>query len=318
MDLQNVKIDWNRILSGQIENLESMFSAGNQEREYIRKGYAPIIDMLNENKTPSRVIINKGTVCAYAFYVLSSKDRNTLYATVGFLHDEEENATRSGPLLKWLSGEAEKNSMRLLLNGIFNEPGNFKEEALKNGFSVLERIRMELDMERHVPGKPPAIDGKLQPRNIGRSDIKRLSNLIYDVFSNGDERIMLPESREGMPEFIEPIENGQFGSIIKEASFSLSENGEEVGAAIFTDGSSEPQNIPLLLFFLIRSEYRGKGYSRAMLSMGLERLWAMGRKKAQLWVNINNDAKKLYTQMGLVETGDRSSIYYLQPGRQGN
>ncbi|MHB8361609.1 MAG: hypothetical protein ACYDDC_07405, partial [Thermoplasmataceae archaeon] len=77
MELNNTRIDWVKILEEQKEHHMKLYpDAG------IEASYYDLIDLLNENRIPSRVIIKDGNVCAYTFYIDSSGESDRIYATM--------------------------------------------------------------------------------------------------------------------------------------------------------------------------------------------------------------------------------------------
>ncbi|MCL4323731.1 MAG: hypothetical protein M1498_04730, partial [Candidatus Thermoplasmatota archaeon] len=60
--VSNVKLDWNIILSSQKKMLKEKIKDLS-----VDNIYAPIIEMLNNNKIPSRVIMSNGAIGPYGY-----------------------------------------------------------------------------------------------------------------------------------------------------------------------------------------------------------------------------------------------------------
>ena len=307
MNIQNVKLDWDSILERQINWLEKLYDS-----DQIRPSYEAIIPLLTENKIPSRVIISGGKVVAYAFYITDNDGNDRLYATMGFhntLLDEQKIAS----LLDWLKTESKRQNKTVIMNGIFNEPENFKEIASKNGFNSINRVRMELSLDKIMLNEGKE-DTRFTFTTIDKGNLTEACDLIFDAFRSLPERILLPVGDNKTSMLAHSLMNSTYGKLIEEISYLASENDNSVGGVIFTDGSTELKRIPLLLFIFVLDEYRGQGISEAIMERALLKIKKLGFEGVQLWVDKNNFAYKMYRKFGFQEyENEKTPIYYFNP-----
>lgn len=304
--MHNIKLDWASILENHIEWLEKLYDS-----DQIRSSYEAIIPLLIENKIPSRVIVTGGKVIAYAFYIKGNED-DRIYSTMGFQSTTLDEGKISY-LLDWLIDESKKENKTTIMNGIFNEPHNFRELITKKDFNVINRIRMELELADEVMLHYDKND-KIEFKNIQSSDMEDACDLIYDCFKGLPERILLPTGDNKLKLLSKSLMDGTYGKIIGEISYLVSENNNAVGGVIFTDGSTELKKIPLLLFIFIISDYRGKGLSEEILARALTDLKKLGIKEIQLWVDRNNFAYNIYKKLGFKENeNEKTPIYFFTP-----
>ena len=304
--MHNIKLDWAYILENHIEWLEKLYNS-----DEIRSSYEAIIPLLIENKIPSRVIVTGGKVIAYAFYIKGNED-DRIYSTMGFKSTALDDSKISS-LLEWLTEESRRENKTIIMNGIFNEPHNFRELIAKRDFNVINRTRLELELTDKVMsdyGK----NGKIEFKNIQSSDLEDACDLIYDSFKGLPERILLPTGDNKLKLLSKSLKDGTYGKILGEISYLVSENNNTIGGVIFTDGSTEIKKIPLLLFIFITSDYRGKGLSGEILARALTDLKKSGIKEIQLWVDRNNFAYRIYKKLGFKEyENEKTPIYFFTP-----
>lgn len=308
MDLTNKKLDWQSILKDHIEWQQKLYP-----QENISESYDELIPLLMENKIPSRVIFSNGKASAYAFFILPTNGDDRMYSTLGFETGEigDEKITN---LLKWLSNEADRLHKTLVMNGIFNEPNNFRDILKENGFNIMDRIRMELIIEESsLPDSEIDLDG-YEITEISNNNISDLSGTLFDSFRGIPERILLPSREDAMKPFMNEISRGIYGRIITDSSYKITKNGDDVGGIIFTDGKTEKERMPLLLFLFILEEFRGLKLSRSIIANSLKSLKTHGYDSCQLWVDRNNFAYRIYKAIGFVEKeSEKSPIYYKVP-----
>ncbi|MHB1493040.1 MAG: GNAT family N-acetyltransferase [Thermoplasmataceae archaeon] len=308
MDLTNKKLDWQSILKEQIEWQQKLYPQGN-----ISESYDELIPLLTENKVPSRVIFSNGKALAYAFFILPTNGDDRMYSTMGFSNREIEDEKIIN-LLKWLYNESDRLHKTLVMNGIFNEPNNFRDLLKENGFNIMDRVRMELIIkESSLPDSEIDLSG-YELTEISSNNISDLSGTLFDSFRGIPERILLPSREDAMKPFLNEISNGVYGGILRDSSYRITMNGDDVGGIIFTDGGTETEKMPLLLFLFILEEFRGMKLSRSIIANSLRTLNAHGYKSCQLWVDRNNFAYRIYKAIGFVEKeNEKFPIYYKVP-----
>ena len=79
--VNNVKLDWNLILSSQKKVFRDKFKDLNADEVY-----APVIDMLNKNRIPSRVILSNGRICAYGYVMPPQGIDDRLICSMGLFY----------------------------------------------------------------------------------------------------------------------------------------------------------------------------------------------------------------------------------------
>ncbi|EQD78087.1 acetyltransferase [mine drainage metagenome] len=188
MKLNNTRIDWAKILEEQKEHHMKLYPDAGMEASYHN-----LIDLLNENRIPSRVIIKDGNVIAYTFYIDSSGESDRIYAIIGF-KEEGKVDERVHILSKWLKDEAQRNNKILILNGIFNEPENFDSILEEDGIRKLERIRMEAIIENCTFEDAIMNAAHYNYNQINQLKIEELSEIIFDSFKGEADRILIPSN----------------------------------------------------------------------------------------------------------------------------
>ena len=306
--MRNMKLDWNSILDGQIQWLENLY-----KNDEIRSSYNTIIPLLTDNKIPSRIIISGGKVLAYSYYIKGNEEDDRLYSTMGFQSKTiDDNKITS--LLDWLISASKKENKIIIMNGVFNEPDNFKELISKKDFNVINRIRMELDLSNQVVDDYKE-NTKFKLTKIHKENLQEVCELLYDSFRSLPERFLLPAGNNKANLLAKGLLEGTFGKFLDEISYLASDaNDDIIGGMVFTDGSTEFKHIPLLLFIFILSDFRGQGLSEEIICGVLNKIKKSGIREIQLWVDKNNFAYNIYKKLGFKQCeNEKTPIYCFNP-----
>ncbi len=307
MELNNVKLDWAQILEGEIKHMESLYP-----ELPVRVSYKSIIEELNKNAIPSRVILNGINVAAYSFIKESSELNDRLYGSIGFTDIAFATDERISNLLSWLVSISQNRKKRLMLNKIFND-GELSEAVLtRMGFKKFERNRMQLyldDSFRRIHGN---FDEQFIPVPVGRLDMVGYADSEFKSYAGtADEILFNSKDWNQRIEFVKSLFKGKFGEIIADSSIILSFHGQIVGSVITTHQQTFTDvKTALLLDLFVTPEFKGKGLGKMLLVNSLISLRSMGYDQCILWVSETNPARSLYEKIGFRSVSDMKEIFY--------
>ena len=308
--VNNVKLDWNLILLSQKRLFQDKFRDMNADEVY-----APVIDMLNNNRIPSRVIVSNGRICSYGYVMPPQGIDDRLICSMGFVNKDESYIKKGIDILSWFSEMASKESKLLIIDGIFNGE-EFFSELEKLNFTRAYRVKLIGNLDTIMERMKKSYES-LRERN------ENFIELQNDEISMKELGIAQSEAYNGTPdEFLliqkdghnitpEIINSGYYGKILFTPSRIL-HNGEIIGSVQVSDGSFEffRINTPLLVDLFISKKYQGKGYGSYLLYQSCKKLKNLGYSNIQLWVNRDSTSYKFYKDSGFQDEGEDDLMYY--------
>ncbi|MCL5888936.1 MAG: GNAT family N-acetyltransferase [Candidatus Thermoplasmatota archaeon] len=308
--VSNVKLDWNIILSSQKKMLKEKIKDLS-----VDNIYAPIIEMLNNNKIPSRVIMSNGAIGPYGYIMSPQGIDDRLICSMGFMNKDDSYKAKGSDVVEWFLSIASKTSKLLILDGIFNGEGFF-DELPKFHFNKAYRVKMignlDLVIKKLAKESQKFIDShhdfiELQNDEISSRDIAAEQSGSYK--GTPDEFLLI--SKNGMNITPDVINSGYYGKILTTPSRIIN-NGEIIGSIQVSDGSYEllRNETPLLVDLFVAKNYQGKGYGRYLIYQASKSLRNLGYSDIQLWVNRNSNSYDFYRKMGFEEEGEDDLMYY--------
>lgn len=310
MDMDNMKINWAPVLESQIAYLEEKFPD-----RHIREMFQGVIEDLNENKVKSRLIVSGEKPAGYAYYRIPENMSDRILGNVGFVDVEAANSERAENLLGWLIAEAKSMGRFVMINEIFN--GN-RETAVvleKIGFSCIEREMMHMPLG-NVPGETPSVDHGYSLESLDRLNIQEYSGKEKEAYVGSSDEVLFPTSAAEQEEFTRGIFEGSYGKVLPGVSRIAQKEGSLIGGCIVTIGPNGEvsQGYPLILDIFVSREHRGKGIAKSLIIEAARRASAAGYGNLYLWVNMKNEARKLYESIGFRTSGyQKEVIFYLKP-----
>ena len=298
MKIENVKLDWNKILEPYVKYLATRFP-----EDIVRQRLAPVVDSLNANRMKSMAILSDGKPAGYAFFMEPGIFSDRLYASVGFVSPELYLESRLGTIMEWLIGATAESGKKLLLNEVFNAPASHLEFLQSRGFRVITRLSMTADIDSHDPDEiqlPPGFSTD----EITAIDLETFSDLEFAAYIGTPDEPFFSSVREDRIAFTKGVlidEN--YGRVIFRASFVLKSPDGPCGAVLVTSGvpgTGNPAQCLLANIFLL-PEFRGRGLSRYMMSRAIKLSAKEGFTSMSLMVNKDNHAKSMYRKFRFVE-----------------
>ncbi|MCL4453690.1 N-acetyltransferase [Ferroplasma sp.] len=301
MKLDNYRLNWDVILKKEIDFLSKKYPDID-----IRGSYTSIINLLNENKIKSRIILNKNEFIGYAYVMDSSDKSDRLYADIGFISPKKITEARLKELFDWLTGIARESKKKLMLNQIFN--GNeISDKYLETlGFKTIIRKRMVLDLNEYSYRK-----------TVENYDISGIEGLNMDLYSDAEyeafkytsDKYLFSDKREDRIQTVKNLFNGEYGEIIPEVSFILKNKGRISGGVV---SSRLGFDRAFIVSIFVKRAYRKKGIGKYLLFTALNRFKALSFHYVFLWVNAENFARDFYERYGFVyDDYPDEMIYYL-------
>lgn len=306
MDMDNIKINWAPVLESQIASIESRFPD-----RHIREMFQEIIDDLNENRVKSRLIVSGNKPAGYAYYRIPEKMSDRVLGNVGFVDADSASSERAENLLQWLITEATSLGRFVMINDIFN--GNSQTSAVmdKLGFNRVEREMMYLPL-----GNMPA-SGSTLPEGYTLETMDKLNIQEYiteerKAYSGSSDEILFPSSDEEQEEFTRGMFEGSYGRVLPEISRIAMKDGRLVGSCVVSLGPNGEVTggYPLILDIFTSAEHRGKGIAKVLILEAARRSSAAGYGNLYLWVNMKNEARKVYESIGFRSSGYEKEIFF--------
>lgn len=308
MDFNNVKLNWDEILTPYIRFLEDRLPG-----EGVRERFTGIIQDLNSNRIKSRAIISSARAIAYAFFINPRFNSDRLYSNIGFLSQDHFTMERFSNLLAWLSEEAGKQHRFLAVDAPFNVPEEMAQKAFVSmGMSRVERISMSMPVA-NLTGDQPELPQDFEIRPIRSLNEIQYSDVEYESYQDSAEHVLFSSSIEDRHSFTSAVFNEEmFGSIIEDASFVLRNGDRVAGAVLYTDlASSGARNNALLASIFVTRKYRGSGLGEFLLRKSLIQLRNIGYGTVVLYTNqANSSAIALYRKFGFVERDLPHEVFY--------
>jgi GNAT superfamily N-acetyltransferase len=301
MKLDNYRLNWDVILKKEIDFLSKKYPDID-----IRGSYTSIINLLNENKIKSRIILNKNEFIGYAYVMDSSDKSDRLYADIGFISQKKITEARLKELFDWLIGIAKESRKKLMLNQIFN--GNeISDKYLETlGFKTIIRKRMVLDLNEYSYRKTVE---NYDISGIDGLNMDLYSDAEYEAFKYTSDKYLFSDKREDRIQTVKNLFNGEYGEIIPEVSFILKNKGRISGAVV---SSRLGFDRAFIVSIFVKRAYRKKGIGKYLLFTALNRFKALSFHYVFLWVNAENFARDFYEHYGFVyDDYPDETIYYL-------
>lgn len=305
MDLNNVKVDWHRVLEPEIQKNEK------QHPDIpVREMYRWVIDDLNSNRIRSRVIMSVSDVIGYAFLYPATgfSDRN--FASFGFIDPVAANRERSFLLLDWAIAECRKDGKKLLFNEPFNAGITFHACMDEKEIRMLYRVEMSLDPSMYMhEGKDLPADCIVIPS--ASADPAALADALFNAFKGEDESILIcddPGERKRMQEYT--LAGKLFGSLVPDASFAIMRAGRIIAGITVVVNA----DIPLISDLFVVPDDQGKGIGSYLLWRAMKSL--SNYSEVRLWTDQRSIAHELYMRRGFKETGRSETLYYIRPEKR--
>ncbi len=308
MDLSNIKVDWNPILGNYISHLETVYP-----NIPIRDSYAYIVENLNENRIPSRIILQGNNVAAYA-YLLENPDLNDrIYAYIGFMSENFCIRERLENLVAWVENSARNRKRIVVINDVFNGGPVSESFLLERRYEKIERYSMKLELKdaENLDEKFPL---EFMTGDLSDFNIEEFLNEEYEAYMDTPDFLLFHGlDRRSGKEFIRKIFNGMYGEIINRASILIRHKDQLAGACIITDGfPSSGKKSPFLADIFVKKQYRGNGLATGMISRGMQALKEMNYSDLSLWATTGNPAIYLYENIGFVASRNQREIVYIK------
>ena len=307
MEFSNIKLEWNTILSRQIESLQEQFVGTD-----IKKLFVPIVDLLTNNKIPSRVMISGGKARAYSYVMESSVLDDRLIFTMGFDSDSVDNLDRGKAILDWIEQMSSESKKLAIIDNVFN--GTFLMQELKDrGFVEDKRIKLKSALSALV-----TLNSKMKSDDMDEIEILGIHDVPVDDLEiaqekayRGSPEYFLLNMKDGKNQTYKILFDGYYGRILSSPSSVLYKNGI-IGSCMISDGSEEfvDNGVPLVVDIFISHEFRRKGLTGVSLLHAAEKLDLLGHKFLQLWVNDHSPAMLVYKKLGMKETGEEEILHW--------
>ncbi|WMT50888.1 MAG: GNAT family N-acetyltransferase [Ferroplasma sp.] len=302
MKLDNYRLNWDVILKKEIDFLSKKYPDID-----IRGSYTSIINLLNENKIKSRIILNKNEFIGYAYVMDSSDKSDRLYADIGFISPKKITEARLKELFDWLIEIARESRKKLMLNQIFN--GNeISEKYLETlGFKTIIRKRMVLDLNKYSYRKTVE---NYDITGIEGLNMDLYSDAEYEAFKYTSDKYLFSDKREDRIQTVKNLFNGEYGEIIPEVSFIMKNKGRISGGVV---SSRLGFDRAFIVSIFVKRSYRKKGIGKYLLFTALNRFKALSFHYVFLWVNAENFARDFYERYGFVYDDYPDEVIYYLP-----
>ncbi len=302
MKLENYRLDWNIILKKEIDYLSKKYSDID-----IRGSYTNIIDLLNNNKIKSKIILSKKDLAGYA-YIMDSQDKSDrMYADVGFISEKFITEERVKVFFDWLVEIAANSKKKLMLNEVYNSNAISEKIISDYGFKKVVRRRMVLDLNNYQYNQNEI---KYPTENTRDINLPLYADAEYESFKYTSDKILFSSSRDDRINSVKSLFNGDYGEILKDASLIIKNKGRIIGGIVSSRLGFDKS---FIVSVFVKREYRKKGLGYFLVTSSLNRLKALSYHYTYLWVNSENFAIDLYKKIGFVfEEYPDEIIYYLE------
>jgi predicted GNAT family N-acyltransferase len=302
MKLDNYRLNWEVILKKEIDFLSKKYPDID-----IRGSYASIINLLNDNKIRSRIILNKNEFIGYAYVMDSADKSDRLYADIGFISSKKINDERLKELFDWLISISNESKKKLMLNQIFNGNELSTKYLEKHGFRTIVRKRMVMDLNTYSYRK-----------NTEDYDISGIEGLNMDLYSDAEyeafkytsDKYLFSDKREDRIKTVKNLFNGEYGEIISEVSFIMKNKGRISGGVVCSRLGFDRA---FIVSIFVKRAYRKKGMGKYLLFTALNRLKALSFHYVFLWVNAENFARDFYSHYGFIYDDYPDEVIYYLP-----
>ena len=308
MELSNIKVDWKPILEDYINHLETVYP-----NIPIRDSYAYIIENLNQNRIPSRIILQGNSVAAYAYLLENPDLQDRIYAYIGFVSENFSIRERLENLVAWVENSARNRKRIVVINEIFNG-GTLSESFLQEKkYERIEREGMKLEF-RDAESLDEKLPVEFMTGDLSDFNIEEFLDAEYEAYMDTPDFLLFHGmDRKSGKEFIRKIFTGMYGEIIARASILIRHKDQLAGACIITDGfPSSGKKTPFVADIFVKKEYRGNGLATGMISRSIHTLTEMNYSELSLWATRGNPAINIYENLGFVPNNNQKEIVYLK------
>lgn len=304
-ELNNVKVDWSKVLEAEISWKEDLFPELN-----VRERYLELIRMLEQNRIQSRVVYSTDHVSAYCFLLSSSENLNRLYANIGFASEEDANEPRVNAILDWISSVGKKQDKRVFFDRPFNAPGQFDDLCESKAVHKIERVELRISPEirRESQVDDGARKNTVSLEALVHGHLSQFAESEYTSYLDGPENVFLPASVADLERLIlKFFDVNAKETLIPDASFVATDQGKIVGGIIALVTST----VPLISDLFVLPDHQGRGISRTLLSASLDVLMSKFAE-VRLWSVFDSKAHELYTSCGFQATGRKEILYFTE------
>jgi GNAT superfamily N-acetyltransferase len=308
MELTNVKVDWNPILDNYISHLEEVYPD-----IPIRESYGYIIENLNENHIPSRIVLQGNDVAAYAYLLENPDLQDRLYAYVGFMSENFYKKERMENLVTWAENSARNRKRIVVINDVFNGGTESENFLIEKKYEKIERYGMKLNLKEatNLDEKFPV---EFMTGDLSDFNLEEFLNEEYEAYRDTPDFFLFHglEKDKGK-EFIRKIFSGMYGEVLNRPSILIRHKNQLAGACIITDGfPSSRKKVPLVADIFVKKEYRGNGLATGMLSRSISALRDMNYGELSLWATVGNPAISIYENLGFVKNRNQTEISFIR------
>jgi GNAT superfamily N-acetyltransferase len=305
MKLDNYRLNWELILKKEIDFLSKKYPDID-----IRGSYASIINLLNENKIKSRIILNKNEFIGYAYAMDSADKSDRLYADIGFISSKKITEARLKELFDWLKEIANASKKKIMLNEIFNGNELSKKYLEACGFETIVRKRMVMDLNQYQYIKTT---DNYDISGIKNLNLELYSDAEYEAFKYTSDKYLFSDKREDRIKTVQNLFKGEYGEIIPEVSFIIKNKGRISGGVVCSRLGFDRA---FIVSIFVKRAYRKKGTGKYLLFTALNRLKALSFHYVFLWVNAENFARDFYSKYGFVYDDYPDEIIYYLPRKK--
>ena len=308
MELTNVKIDWNPILEDYITHLETVYPD-----IPIRESYSYIIENLNENHIPSRIVLQGNNVAAYAYLLENPDLDDRLYAYVRFMSESFAKKERMENLVTWAENSARNRKRIVIINDVFNGGTETENFLIEKKYEKIERYSMKLQI-RNATNLDEKLPVEFMTGDLSDFNLEEFLNEEYDAYRDAPDFLLFHGlDRDKGREFIRKIFSGMYGEILNRPSMLIRHKNQLAGACIVTDGfPSSQKKTPLVADIFVKKDYRGNGLATGMLSRSIKALREMNCGELSLWATEGNPAINIYEDLGFVKNRIQKEVSFIK------
>ncbi|WP_393970692.1 GNAT family N-acetyltransferase [Oxyplasma meridianum] len=308
MELTNVKVDWNPILENYISHLETIYPD-----IPIRGSYSYIINNLNENRIPSRIVLQGNNVAAYAYLLENPDFKDRLYAYIGFISEEFSKKERIENLVTWIENLARNRKRIVVINDVFNGGKESENFLIGRKYDRIERYGMTLKL-RDATNLDEKFPIEFMAVDLSEFNIEEFLKEEYEAYRDTPDFILFHElDKDKGSNFTRKIFSGMYGEILNRPSILIRHKDQLAGSCIITDGFPlSRKKVPLVVDIFVKREYRRNGLATEMLSRSINILRDMKYEELSLWATVGNPAMSVYEDLGFVKNQNQKEISYVK------
>lgn len=134
-------------------------------------------------------------------------------------------------------------------------------------------------------------------RLVSNDDVEAIGEVMLEAYRN-----TIDSEGETLEDAIGEVQatlNGKYGPFLKNASLIAFFDKTAAAAILFT--WSDKEKMPLLAFSMTHAKYKGQGFAKKLIKLGLDRLSAEGNSECCLVVTEGNEpAFSIYKDLGFL------------------